>query len=74
MKKPKISGRSACWLLLMQEFDMTKDDKHRKANVEVEFLSQLHVPVDPITIDENFLDKHIFMLSTQNQWYIDIMN
>ena len=38
------------------------------------FLSQLHIPDDPIAIDDIFLDEHLFLLTTQNPWYADIAN
>lgn len=58
----------------MHGFDITIIDKPKKANVVADFLSQLHVPDDPIVIDNSFPDEHLFLLSTQNPWYEDIAN
>lgn len=58
----------------MQEFDITIVDKPGKVNVVAEFLSWLHVPDDPTTIDDSFLDENLFLLVTQNPWYADIVN
>ena len=58
----------------MHEFDITIIDKLSKANVVVDFLSQLHVPNDPAIIDDSFPDEHIFLLMAQNPWYADIVN
>ena len=38
------------------------------------FLSRLHTPDDPVAIDDSFLDEHLFLLTTQNPWYVDIAN
>ena len=38
------------------------------------FLSRLHVPNDPTTIDNSFPDEHLFLLSPQNPWSADIKN
>ena len=74
MNKPTISGRLARWFLLMQEFDITILDKANKANVVAKFLSQLHVPDDPASIDDSFPDEHIFLLLAQNPGYANIMS
>ena len=58
----------------MQEFDITIVDKPGKANVVADFLSWLHVPDDPVAIDNSFLDEHLFLLTTQNLWYANIAN
>ena len=38
------------------------------------FLSRLHVPDDPTSIDDNFPDEHIFLLLAQNLGYKNIMS
>lgn len=74
INKPAISGRLAHWLLLMQEFDITIIDKLGKTNVVADFLSRLHVPDDPATIDDNFPNEHLFLLTAHNPWYANIAN
>lgn len=74
VNKPTIFGRLARWLWLMQEFDITIVDKPSKDNVVANFLSQLHLPNDPIAIDDSFPDEYLFLLATQNPWYANIAN
>lgn len=74
MNKPKISQRLARWLLLMQEFDITIIDKSGKENFVADFLSCLQILANPIAIEDSFLDEHLFLLSTQSPWYVDIAN
>ena len=37
-------------------------------------MSRLHTPNDPTTIDDSFLDEHLFLLISQNPWYANITN
>lgn len=74
MNKRTISSGFSHWIFLMQEFDLTIVYNQGKDNVVPNFISHLHVLEDPTTIDDIFLDEHLFSISTQNPWYIDIVN
>ena len=58
----------------MHEFDITIIDKTGKANVVVNFLSQLHVPNDLATIDDSFLDENLFFChhKIHSMWILQI--
>lgn len=73
VNKTTISGKLARWLLLVQIFNITIVDKLGKANVLANFLSKLHLPNNPTTIDDSFPNEHLFPLVTQNPLYVDLL-
>ena len=73
MNKLAIIGRLARWLLLLQEFDITIDDKPRRANVVAYYLSRIHHDENDTTlVDDAFLDEHLFHIDVQTPCYSDI--
>ena len=74
MNIPTISSRLVCWPPLLQEFNVKIIDKLGWANVVVDFLSRLQVPDDPIAIDENFPNEHLFSIESYNPWLANIEN
>ena len=74
MNKPITLGRITRWLLLLQEFDITIVDKPGKENVVADFLSRMDNNDECTTIEDNFPDEHIFIVSTKPLWYADIAN
>lgn len=74
MNKPITPGRITRWLLLLKEFDITIVDKPGKDNVVAEFLSRLNTNGENLPVEDNFLDEHIFAISTLTPWYADIAN
>ena len=74
MNKPITPGRITRCLLLLQEFDITIVDKPRKDNVVADFLSRINNNGENLPIVDNFLDEHLFAISTLTPWYADIAN
>ena len=74
MNKPITLGRITRWLLLLQEFDITIIDKPRKDNVVPSLLSRLNANGENLPVEDNFLDEHLFAISTLSPWYVDIAN
>lgn len=74
MNKPSITSRLACWLLLMQEFDIIVVDKPRKSNVVAEYLSRLQLQEDSTVIDDAFLDENLFLIQAHTPRYANIAN
>jgi hypothetical protein len=72
MNKPITNGRVTRWLLLLQEFNITILDRPGKENVVAEFLSRIHNEGELILVNDNFLDDHIFAISTKITWFADI--
>jgi hypothetical protein len=74
MNKPITNGRITRWLLLQKEYDITILNKPGKDNVVVDFLSRLTYNENEPPIEDFFLDEHLFLVSTNSPWFIDIAN
>jgi hypothetical protein len=74
MNKPVTPGRITRWLLLLQEFDITIVDKLGKDNVVADFLSRIEHEGKDTPFEDNFLDEHLFAVSANTPWYVDIAN
>ena len=74
MNKPLTSGRVTRWLLLLQEFNVTIVDRPGKSNVVVDFISRLDNPGEETPLNDDFPDEHIFSMSTDSLWFVDIAN
>ena len=72
MNKPLTSGRVTRWLLLLQQFNITIIDRPGKSNVVAYYLSRLNNLGEEIPVDDNFLDEHLFVVSTKSPWFVDI--
>jgi hypothetical protein len=42
--------------------------------VVADFLSRLNINNDNLPIDDSFPDEHLFAVSIQTPWYVDIAN
>jgi hypothetical protein len=74
MNKPITNGRVTRWLLLLQEYDITILNKPGKDNVVVDFLSRLTSNENEPPVEDYFPDEHLFVVSTNSPWFIDITN
>ena len=74
MNKPITNGRITCWLLLLQEFDITIVDKPRKDNVVANIIYRLTIYDSCAPTKDYFLDEYLFAISTYSPWYADIAN
>jgi hypothetical protein len=61
-------------VFLLQQFDLTILDNPSKKNVVAYFLSRLTIPTEEDMIDDQFPDEHLFSISTQTPWFVDIEN
>ncbi|XP_010559014.1 PREDICTED: uncharacterized protein LOC104827536 [Tarenaya hassleriana] len=63
------------WILLLQEFDLDIRDKKGAENEVADHLSRLELP-EPLPIDDNLRDEHVFTISTlpEAPWYADYVN
>ena len=74
--KKDAKPRLIHWILLLQEFDISINDKTGVENVVVDHLSRLvvnHDVEDPTPIKDMFPDEHLFAISTI-PWYADLAN
>lgn len=72
MNKSITNGRITRWLLLMQEFNITIQDRPGKGNQVVDLLSRLCTPNDPNPVADNFPDEHLFVITVKTPWFADI--
>ena len=57
-----------------QEFDITVLDRPGKDNVVADFISRINNEDDDIPIDDSFPDDHLFSLSVNTPWFVDMEN
>ena len=74
MNKPLISSRVTRWLFLLQEFNITIIDRPGKYNVVADFLSRLNNIGEVTPINDDFLEKHLFSMSTDSPWFANVAN
>ncbi len=72
--KPITNGRVTWWLFLLQEFDITIKDRPAKENLVADFLSQILKVNDPLAVDDQFPDEHMFSVAVKMSWYVDVAN
>ena len=58
----------------MQEFNITIIDRPGKENLVEYFLSHIQHEDGTKPIDDTFPDEHIFVVSVQTPWFVDIAN
>ena len=58
----------------MQEFNITIIDRPGKENIEAYFLSCIPHEDGTKPIDDTFPDEHLFVVSVQTPWFVDIPN
>eukprot|EP00253_Pinus_taeda_P020144 PITA_20144 len=56
----------------IQEFDITIKDCPRKENLVTDFLSRVPRINDPLAVDNQFLDEHLFVIAAKTTWYEDV--
>ena len=74
MNKPITNGRITRWILLLQEFNVTIIDRPSKENQVADFLSYLNTEGENVPIFDEFLDEHIFFISTHTPWFTKFSN
>ena len=68
-----IGGKYNRWIVILQEFYLEfLSTKSKKSLVFVELISELPCE-EAIVYEENFLDEHLFLISSQDPWYRDII-
>ena len=74
MNKPITNGRITRWLLVLEEFNITTIDRPRKENLVANFLSRINHGGEMSPVNDEFLDQHLFSLSTKPPWYANLAN
>ena len=74
MNKLITNSRVTRWLLLLQEFNITVIDQPGKENLVAYFLSRIQHEDGTKPVDDTFPDEHLFAVSVQTSWFVDIAN
>jgi hypothetical protein len=72
--KPITNGRVTWWLLLLQEFDITIKYRPGRENLVPDFLSCIPKIDDSLIVEDQFLDEHMFSITTKPPWYTNVEN
>ena len=69
-----IGGKFNKWIVILQEFDLDfQSVKSKKSLVFVELIVEFPVEEDVAIEEDSFPDEHIFLISTSDPWYGDIL-
>ena len=61
-------------MILLQEFDITIKDRPGKENPIANFLSRIPKSIEATSVEDQFLDEHLFAIAVQTPWYADVAN
>ena len=62
------------WIVILQEFDLDfQSSKSKKSLVFAELITEFSVEEDVAIEEDSFLDEHIFLISTSDPLYGDIL-
>ena len=69
-----VGGKFNKWIVILQEFDLDfQSAKSKKSLVFVEIIAEFPTKEDVAVEDESIPDEHIFLISTFDPWYGDIL-
>ena len=69
-----IGGRYNKWIVILQEFDLEfVSAKSKKSLIFAELISDFPSEAKELVCEDTFFDEHIFLISTLNPWYWDII-
>eukprot|EP00253_Pinus_taeda_P023161 PITA_23161 len=57
-----------------KEFDITIKDRPGKENPVADFLSCVPKTDDSVTVEDQFLDENLFVVTVKTLWYADVVN
>jgi hypothetical protein len=58
----------------LQEFDITIKDRIGRENLVADFLSRIPKIHNSLTVEDQFSDEHLFVVTTKPPWYADVAN
>ena len=69
-----IGGKYNKWIVILQEFDLKfVSTKLKKWLIFVELISDFPSEEEEEVCEDTFVNEHIFMISTLDSWYGDII-
>jgi hypothetical protein len=70
----QINGKFSRWIIILQEYDLEfTTPKRKKSLILVELMVDLPSNSSDPPVNENFLDEHLFLISSDDPWYGDIL-
>jgi hypothetical protein len=73
-KKPITNGWVTQWLFLLQEFNIIIKDWPGRENLVADFLSLVPKTDNSLTIEDQFSDKHLFIVTIKTPSYAGLAN
>lgn len=74
LSRQLLGGKYSKWIAILQEFDLEfVKSKSKKALVFAELLCDLPSSSNDETSEESIVDESLFLISTSNEWYGDII-
>ena len=69
-----IGGKYNKWIVILQEFDLEfVSAKLKKYLIFAELISDFPIEAEESVSEDTFVDEHIFLISTLDPWYGDII-
>ena len=69
-----VGGKFNKWIVILQDFHLDfQYAKSKKSLVFVELIAEFPVEEDVVIEEDSFPDEHIFLISTSDPWYGDIL-
>ena len=69
-----IGGKYNKWIVILQEFDLEfVSEKSKKSLIFAELISDFPSKEEEDSCEDTFVDEHIFLISTLDPWYGDII-
>ena len=69
-----VGGKFNKWIVILQDFDLDfQTAKSKKSLVFAELITEFPVEEDVAIEEDSFLDEHIYLISTSDPWYRDIL-
>ena len=69
-----IGGKYNKWIVILQEFDLEfVSAKSKKSLIFAELISYFPSEAEELVSEDMFFDEHIFLISTSDPWYGDII-
>ena len=74
MTRRTIGGKYNKWIVIFQEFDLKfVSTKSKKSLVFAELISDFPSEEEEEVYEDTFVNEHIFLISTLDPWYGDII-
>ena len=67
-----VGGEFNKWIVILQDLDF-QSAKSKKSLVFAELIAEFPTEENVVVEDDSFPDEHIFLISTSDPWYRDIL-